>query len=71
MEMARVYDHDRFFRLPPDNRTLNYRKYYEEGKEIAKEFTEYTSHNTKRLNVPQIESLLLGLDFIKMELENR
>ena len=67
--MARVYDHGRFYRLPPDNRTLNYSKYYEEGKEIAKEFTEYTSHNTKRLNVSQIESLLLGLEFIKTELK--
>ena len=68
-EMARVYDHGKFFRLPPDSRTLNYSKYYEEGKEISQEFTEYTSHNTKRLNVPQIESLLLGLDFIKFQLE--
>ena len=68
-EMARVHDHGRFFKLPPDNRTLNYSKYYEEGKEISKEFTEYTSHNAKRLNVPQIESLLLSLDFIKRSLE--
>ena len=62
-EMARVDDHGRFYRLPPDNRDLNYSKYFEEGKEISKEFTEYTSHNTKRLDVPQIESLLLSLDF--------
>ena len=68
-EMARVSDHGRFYRLPPDNRDLNYSKYFEEGKEISKESTEYTSHNTKRLNVPQIESLLLSLDFIKLALE--
>ena len=68
-EMARVYDHGKFFRLPPDTRTLSYSKYYEEGKEISKEFTEYTSHNTNRLNVAEIESLLLSLDFIKRELE--
>ena len=68
-EMARVCDHGRFYRLPPDSRNLNYSKYFEEGKEISKEFTEYTSHNTKRLGVPQIESLLLSLDFIKIALE--
>ena len=68
-EMARVSDHGRFYRLPPDSRDLNYSKYFEEGKEIPKEFTEYTSHNTKRLDVPQIESLLLSLDFIKIALQ--
>ena len=68
-EMARVCDHGRFYRLPPDSRKLNYSKYFDEGKEISKEFTEYTSHNTKRLDVPQIESLLLSLDFIKRSLE--
>ena len=67
-EMARVYDHGKFYRLPPDNRSLNYEKFFEEGKEISKEYSDYTSHNAERLNVPQIEKLLLNLDFIKEEL---
>ncbi len=68
-EMARVHDHGKFFRLPADNRSLNYSKFYEEGKEISNEYKEYTSHNTIRLDVPQIEKLLLSLDFIKKELK--
>ncbi len=68
-EMARVDEHGKFFRLPADNRSLNYDKFYDEGKEISKEYTEYTSHNTERLSVLQIKKLLLSLDFIKEELK--
>ena len=68
-EMARVVNHGKFFRLPADNRSLNYDKYYDEGKEISREYTEYTSHNTERLSVSQIKKLLLNLDFIKEELK--
>ena len=67
-EMARVDDHGKFFRLPPDSRSLNYDKYYDVGKEITSENTEYTSHNTQRLKVPEIQKLLLSLDFIKQSL---
>ena len=67
-EMARVEDHGRFFRLPSDNRSLNYDKFFKEGKEINKEYKEYTSHNTKRLSVEEIQQILLGLDFIKQAL---
>ena len=69
-EMARVINCGKFCRLPADNRVLNYDKYYKEGKHISKESKEYTSHNTERLNVSQIENLLLSLDFIKEELQN-
>ncbi len=69
-EMARVHDHGKFYRLPADNnRSLNYEKYYEEGKEISRNYKEYTSHNTERLNVSQIEKLLLSLEFIKKALK--
>ncbi len=68
-EMARVDDHGKFFRLPADNRGLNYDKYYEQGKKISRKFNEYTSHNADRLNVKQIEELLLSLDFIKNALK--
>ena len=49
-EMARVEDNGKFFRLPSDNRSLNYDKFFKEGKEINKEYKEYTSHNTRRLS---------------------
>ena len=67
-EMARVEDNGKFFRLPCDNRSLNYDKFFKEGKEINKEYKEYTSHNTKRLSVEEIQQILLGLDFIKKAL---
>ena len=67
-EMARVEDNGKFFRLPSDNRSLNYDKFFKEGKEINKENKEYTSHNTKRLTVEEIQEILLGLDFIKKAL---
>ena len=69
-EMARVEDNGRFFRLPSDNRSLNYDKFYNEGKEINKEYKEYTSHNTNRLSVDQIINLLMSLDFIKDAINN-
>tara|TARA_B100000161_G_scaffold259131_1_gene224763 strand:- start:446 stop:1462 length:1017 start_codon:yes stop_codon:yes gene_type:complete len=64
-EMARVEDHGKFFRLPSDNRDLDYEKYFDQGKEIHDLHKEYTSHNTKRLNVEQIKELLLNLELIK------
>ena len=68
-EMARVEDNGKFFRLPCDNRSLNYDKFFKEGKEINKEYKEYTSHNTVRLSVEEIQQILLSLDFIKKALE--
>ena len=67
-EMARVDDHGKFFRLPSDNRSLNYEKFFKEGKEIKRDFKDYTSHNTKRLNVNEIQDVLQNLDFIKKSL---
>ena len=64
-EMARVEDCGKFFRLPSDNRSLNYEKFYEKGKEINEQYKEYTSHNAKLLNVYEIKKILLGLDFFK------
>ena len=64
-EMARVEDCGKFFRLPSDNRSLNYDKYFEKGKEINEQYKEYTSHNAKLLTVHEIKKILLGLDFFK------
>ena len=64
-EMARAYELEKFFRIPPDNRGLNYDKFFVEGKEILSKSIEYTSHNTKRLDIEEIIEILLKLDFIK------
>jgi UDP-N-acetylglucosamine 4,6-dehydratase len=61
-EMARAVDEGEFFRVPADNRDLNYDKYMEKGNHALDEAEPYTSHNTKRLDVEGMKKLLLRLD---------
>ena len=63
-EMARVEDRGKYFKVPPDNRGLDYDNYYTKGKEILSGTLEYTSHNTRRLKVNEIIEILLKTDFI-------
>lgn len=67
-EMARVEDMDGYYRVPADNRDLNYAKYYSDGEERISHLEDYTSHNTQQLDVEQIKKLLKKLDFIKEQL---
>ena len=67
-EMAHAHDMGGYYRIPADNRDLNYAQYFSEGEEKISHSEDYTSHNTNRLNVEQIKTLLLKLDFIKEEL---
>ncbi len=67
-EMAHAIDMGGYYRIPADNRDLNYAKYFSEGEEKISNFDDYTSHNTYRLNVAQIKELLLKLDYIKEEI---
>jgi UDP-glucose 4-epimerase len=67
-EMAQAIDMGRYYRIPTDSRDLNYAKYFSEGEVDISALDDYTSHNTRRLNVEEIKSLLLTLDFIKDEL---
>ena len=68
-EMAHAQDLGGYYRIPADNRDLNYAKYFSEGEERISLFDDYTSHNTTRLDVGQVKSLLLKLDFIRDELD--
>ncbi|MBW8126363.1 MULTISPECIES: polysaccharide biosynthesis protein [Pseudomonas] len=68
-EMAKAEDMGRYYRIPADNRDLNYNKYFVEGEERISEFYDYTSHNTDRLDVSGIKELLLKLDYIKEQLD--
>lgn len=70
-EMARVEERGRYYRVPADNRDLNYSKYFSVGEERISHLDDYTSHNTERLNLAQIKALLLKLDFIRAELRGR
>lgn len=67
-EMARVEERERYYRVPADTRDLNYSKYFSVGEERISHLDDYTSHNTERLNVAQVEELLLKLDYIQEEL---
>jgi UDP-glucose 4-epimerase len=67
-EMAHAQDLGGYYRIPADNRDLNYAQYFSEGEEKISHTEDYTSHNTTRLNVEQVKTLLLKLDFIKEEL---
>ena len=67
-EMAHAKEMDNYYRIPADNRDLNYAKYFSEGDQGISLLDDYTSHNTRRLNVEQIKQLLLRLDFIEEEL---
>lgn len=68
-EMAHAIDMGGYYRIPTDNRDLNYAKYFSEGEEKISYLDDYTSHNTHRLNVAQVKELLLKLDYIKEEID--
>lgn len=68
-EMAHAIDMGGYYRIPADNRDLNYAKYFSEGETDISTLDDYTSHNARRLNVEEVKSLLLTLDYIKEELD--
>ena len=67
-EMARASDLGRYYRVPADNRDLNYDQYFVEGETRISTIDDYTSHNTERLDVEGVKSLLLTLDYIRSAL---
>ena len=70
-EMARVVEMGRYYRIPADNRDLNYAMYFTDGQEQISTLDDYTSHNTERLSVPQLKELLLKLDYIQQQLKGQ
>ena len=64
-EMYVAEDQNNYYRIPADNRDLNYSKYFEEGDENLSLVEDYNSHNTLRLNVEGMKDLLRKLDFIR------
>ena len=67
-EMAKAEDRGNYYRIPVDNRDLNYAQYFSQGEKKISHLEDYTSNNTERLNIEQIKQLLLKLDYIKEEL---
>lgn len=68
-EMLKAIDLEKYYRIPSDGRDLNYNIYFEEGKEVVSQASEYHSHNTHRLNEIELMNLLLNLREIKSDIE--
>ncbi|MCZ4306884.1 polysaccharide biosynthesis protein [Zoogloeaceae bacterium G21618-S1] len=64
-EMAKAEDMGRYYRIPADNRDLNYKKYFVEGEQRISELDDYTSHNTERLDIAGVKTVLQSLDYIR------
>lgn len=70
-EMIKAEDMGEFYRIPADNRDLNYAKYFSEGEKDISKVEDYHSHNTKRLNVDQMKKLFMSIDYIREEIETK
>lgn len=67
-EMAKAIDMGNYFRIPCDNRDLNYDKFFSEGNEDMSAIEDYHSHNTVRLDVEGMKKQLMRLRFIQEDL---
>lgn len=67
-EMAKAIDLPGFYRIPADNRDLNYAQYFSEGDIKTSVIEDYNSNNTHRLSLEETKNLLLSLDLIKEEI---
>ncbi|MEI0518269.1 polysaccharide biosynthesis protein [Brachyspira murdochii] len=69
-DMIKAVDMGNFYKIPADNRDLNYDKYFIDGNTEISSKEEYNSDNTTRLNKEQVKEKLLSLDYVKNELNN-
>lgn len=67
-EMVKAEDMGEFYRIPADNRDLNYSMYFSEGEKSMAEVEDYHSHNTERLDVDQVKKLISTLAIVRKEL---
>tara|TARA_B110000459_G_C16606465_1_gene493777 strand:- start:288 stop:1310 length:1023 start_codon:yes stop_codon:yes gene_type:complete len=68
-EMVKAHDMGDYYRIPADNRDLNYNKFFNEGEEIISQAEEYHSHNTYRLNEEELTELLFNLREIEDDIK--
>ena len=66
-DMVKAQDLGEYYRVPADNRDLNYAHYFSEGEQLINEYEEYHSHNTIRLDVEGMKNLLLKLPLIRQD----
>jgi hypothetical protein len=67
-ECAKAIDMGNFYRVPADNRDLNYDKYFKEGDEKRNTFTEFNSNNTRLLNIEETKAKIASLKYIQERL---
>jgi UDP-glucose 4-epimerase len=70
-EMVKAEDMGDFYRIPADNRDLNYAQYFSEGEKDVSQIEDYHSHNTEQCDVDGMIQLLLKLDFVQDELNGK
>ena len=70
-EMLKAEDMDAFYRIPADNRNLNYASYLSEGEESVAQTEDYHSHNTEQHDIEGMKKLLIKLDLVKEAIVNR
>jgi UDP-N-acetylglucosamine 4,6-dehydratase len=70
-ERAKAEDQGNYFRVPSDNRDLNYNLYFSEGSSAVQQLEDYHSHNTKRLDVEEMKQQLLRLSEIRNYMAKR
>jgi UDP-N-acetylglucosamine 4,6-dehydratase/5-epimerase len=68
-EINKAEDMGRFYRIPSDNRNLNYAQYFSEGEEDISKLEDYNSHNTKQCDIKDMKNLLMELKLVQAELE--
>ena len=68
-ECAKAVDMGNFYRVPADNRGLNYDKYFKDGDEKRNTLTEFNSNNTRLLNVEETKEKIASLSYIQDELK--
>ena len=68
-EMGKAESMDRYYRVPMDDRDLNYDKFFVEGETSLSAIEDYTSHNTSILNVQEVKDILMKLKFVRRSLD--
>lgn len=68
-ECAKAEDMGDFYRVPADNRTLNYDKFFSEGQSERNKLTEFNSNNTRILNVAETKAKIASLEYIQNKLK--
>lgn len=70
-ECAKAIDMGNFYRVPADNRSLNYDKYFIEGNEKRVTLSEFDSNNTELLTLEEVKSKIASLEYIQEELKKQ